>query len=70
MRMLAPTCSGVSRRRFAHTGAPAIANTVLIPTVRSSVLFPDIFEPLTSSTRVGLEISTSLQTRSAAQISG
>ena len=31
-------------------GAPAMASTALMPTVRSSVLLPDMFEPLTSST--------------------
>ena len=50
MRMFAPTCSGVSRNRCARTGAPAIASTVLMPIVRSSVLLPDMFEPLISST--------------------
>ena len=35
----------------ARTGAPAIASTTLTPTVRSSVLLPDMFEPLTISSR-------------------
>ena len=48
MRMLAPICTGVSCSDAARTGAPAIASTVLMPTVRSSVLLPDMFEPLTS----------------------
>ena len=36
-------------RALARTGAPAKASTALTPTVRSSVLFPDMFEPLTTS---------------------
>ena len=39
------------RSRSARTGAPASASTALVPTVRSSVLFPDMFDPLTSSIR-------------------
>ena len=70
MRILAPICNGVSCKRRARTGAPAIASTVLMPTVRSSVLFPDMFEPLTSSTRVRPPMSTSLHTRTAAGING
>ena len=35
----------------ARTGAPASASTALTPTARSSVLLPDMFEPLTMSTR-------------------
>ena len=42
--------SGVSRRRLARTGAPASASTAFTPTVRSSVLLPDMFDPLTTST--------------------
>ena len=42
--------SGESRQSpCARTGAPACASTALRPTVRSSVLLPDMFEPLTSS---------------------
>ena len=37
------------RNAAARTGAPACASTALRPTVRSSVLFPDMFEPLTTS---------------------
>ena len=47
-----------------------MASTVLMPTVRNSVLLPDMFEPLTSSTRVAPEMSTSLHTRTAAGING
>ena len=43
--------SGVSRNRHARTGAPACASTALTPTVRKSVLLPDMFDPLTTSTR-------------------
>ena len=39
-------------QRAARTGAPAIASTVLMPMVRNRVLLPDMFEPLTSNTRV------------------
>ncbi len=49
---VAPTASGVSVSAAARTGAPAIASTTLTPTVRSSVLLPDMFEPLTISSRV------------------
>ena len=35
----------------ARTGAPACASTALIPTVRSNVLLPDMFEPLTTNNR-------------------
>ena len=38
------------RSRRARTGAPASASTTLTPTVRSSVLLPDMFEPLTTIT--------------------
>ena len=53
MRSVAPRASGESRSRAARTGAPASASTALMPTVRSSVLLPDMFEPLTIRTRVG-----------------
>ena len=53
-----------------RTGAPAIASTVLMPTVRSSVLLPDMFEPLTTSSCVGGTQETSLGTTRAAGISG
>jgi hypothetical protein len=32
-----------------RTGAPANASTALMPTVRSNVLLPDMFDPLTTS---------------------
>ena len=38
------------RPRARRTGAPASASTTLMPTVRSSVLLPDMFEPLTMIT--------------------
>ncbi len=47
-----------------------MASTVLMPTERSSVLLPDIFEPLTSNTRVAPDRSTSLRTLPSAEISG
>ena len=49
--MEAPTCSGEIRNRPARTGAPAIARIAFVPTVRRRVLLPDMFDPLTSSTR-------------------
>ena len=51
MRSVAPIASGDSVSRRAHTGPPASASTALTPTVRSSVLLPDMFDPLTSSRR-------------------
>ena len=45
--------SGERRSRSARTGAPASARTALTPTVRSSVLLPDMFEPLTTSSACG-----------------
>ena len=51
IRRVAPTASGESRSRLARTGKPARAITVATPTVRSSVLLPDMFEPLTTSAR-------------------
>jgi len=51
MCSVAPRTSGDSRSRRAATGAPASPSTTLTPTERSSVLFPDMFEPLTTSTR-------------------
>ena len=50
-RSVAPIASGESRSRRARTGAPVSARTALTPTVRSSVLLPDMFEPLTISSR-------------------
>src|SRR5438552_1798896 len=49
--MEAPTLSGDKRSDCARTGAPAKANTALVPTLRSSVLLPDMLEPLTTYTR-------------------
>ena len=43
----APIATGDSRRDSARTGAPASAITVFTPTVRSNVLLPDMFDPLT-----------------------
>ncbi len=48
VRMEAPTDSGEMIRLRARTGAPASASTALMPTARSSVLLPDMFEPLTT----------------------
>jgi len=68
--MRVPMVSGESRRDFARTGAPAMANTVLMPTVRSSVLFPDMLEPLIKVTRVELSRITELRMHFAAGRSG
>ena len=51
-------------------GAPARASTVLTPTVRNNVLFPDMFEPLTIKARVAPPRETSLTTQSRGWISG
>ena len=48
IRSVAPTASALMRSDAARTGAPACASTALMPTVRSSVLLPDMFEPLTT----------------------
>jgi hypothetical protein len=62
--------SGERRRRVARTGAPANASTALTPTVRSSVLFPDMFDPLTTSNWISRPSATSLRTIRAAGIRG
>ena len=51
VRSEAPTWSGESTSRSAHTGAPAWASTAAVPALRSSVLLPDMLEPETISTR-------------------
>ena len=52
MRIVAPIASGDSAQvARARTGAPASASTTLTPTPRSSVLLPDMFDPLTISAR-------------------
>src|ERR1039458_8843514 len=68
--MLAPTRSGVSWKSRARTGAPAMASTTFIPTARSSVLLPDMLEPLTSRTRVSPRMLTSLRTQRTDGTSG
>jgi hypothetical protein len=62
MRSVAPIVSGEIRSEPARTGAPASASTALTPTVRSSVLFPDMFEPLTTSNCVPGVSRTSFRT--------
>ena len=47
-RMLVCRSHGGIRSRAAQTGAPACASTALRPIARSSVLLPDMFEPVTS----------------------
>jgi hypothetical protein len=48
MRKVAPTCSGDSVIFVARTGAPARPRTTLMPSVRSIVDLPDMFEPDTT----------------------
>ena len=72
--MDAPTASGDIRSRLARTGAPAWASTAFTPSVRSSVLLPDMFEPLTTNTRgpagASPPMRTSLRTTRASSMSG
>ncbi len=68
--MRVPIVSGESRRDFARTGAPAMANTVFMPTVRSSVLLPDMLEPLIRITRVELSSVIELRMHFAVPKSG
>jgi hypothetical protein len=65
-----PTESGDRRSARARTGAPACASTALTPIVRSSVLFPDMFDPLTTSTAASAARRTSLPTHCARGSSG
>ena len=60
---------GRQRSEAARTGAPASASTALIPTVRSSVLFPDMFDPLDEQLCAGARC-TSLRTIRSAGSSG
>ena len=69
-RIDAPTDSGVIRSFRARTGAPACASTTLTPSVRSSVLLPDMFDPLTTSTCGEPPNRASLRTACAAGSSG
>ena len=61
--MDAPSESGEMRSARARTGAPASASTAFMPTVRRSVLLPDMFEPLTSSRPCSRSRRTSLRTQ-------
>ena len=70
MRMLVVTASGGSCSERAHTGPPVSANSALTPTARNSVLLPDMFEPVTSSTVPAGPTSTSLATRTWSDSSG
>lgn len=47
--MLVRTCSGAIDSRRAATGAPACASATATPIDRSSVLLPDMFDPVISS---------------------
>ena len=55
---------------LAQTGAPAFARTTLMPIARSSVLLPDMFEPVTTSAWPGPCRVTSFETRLSASMSG
>ena len=66
MRSVAPGVVGDRRSRAARTGAPISARTALTPTERSSVVLPDMFDPLTMSTRGAPPSATSLGTAAAA----
>ena len=62
MRSVAPTANGLSRNRVARTGAPAWARIAATPTARRSVLFPAMFDPLTTSSRTSAFKVTSFGT--------
>ena len=70
MRSVAPIVSGESRSLPGPDRAPAKARTALIPTVRSSVLLPDMFEPLTIKTCVGSPSTMSFRTQPGSGSSG
>ena len=69
-RMLVCRSHGGRRIRAAQTQPPACASTVLRPIARSSVLLPDMFEPVTSSNVPGGPTCASLATRRRRGISG
>ena len=69
-RMLVSRSAAGIDRSVAHTGAPACASTALRPMARSSVLFPDMFDPVISSSVPGGPTTTSLATRRSSGISG
>ncbi len=54
--------SGGMTSDAAVTGAPACARTAFAPIARRSVLFPDMFEPVTKRNRPTGPTSTSLAT--------
>jgi len=70
MRMLVQMSTGVRRMDVAQTGPPACASTTLVPMARSSVLLPDMFEPVTNTNVPGGPTETSLFTRLPAASSG
>ena len=59
-----PDLQGEILSDSAQTGAPASARIAFVPTVRRSVLFPDILEPLTIQTEADPPSVTSLATAS------
>ena len=61
---------GGSRRFVGETGAPAWAKMMFRPTARSSVLLPDMFEPVTRTNVPDGPISTSLRLHLSSAMSG
>ena len=70
MRMLVATRAAPMRSAAAQTGAPAKASAAFTPSARSSVLLPDMFEPVTTSARPATGSRTSLPTRRSPGESG
>src|SRR5215211_5609703 len=69
-RTLVQSSTGGKVKLVAQLGAPADASTMFTPIDRSSVLLPDMFEPVTSR-KVPLGPTVrSLQTRDVSGISG
>ncbi len=62
-RTLVQSESGGRVNCSAHTGAPILAMTIVMPAERSKVLLPDIFEPVTSKKVPCGPIWTSFVTR-------
>ncbi len=69
-RMLVHSATGGRRSAVAQTGPPACASTMLTPMARSSVLLPDMLEPVTSKNVPGGPTVTSFTTRAAPGSSG
>ena len=63
VRILEIKCTGVNAKDWAQTGAPIIPKTVLMPTVRRKVLFPDMLDPVINMTCPRSPMEKSLLTR-------